>query len=145
MSYPPTGGNYDTLPIDSETTRKPRMARPLRGFLRPRAPSARSLLDEIIPTPTSDGNRGNNGSLYYLARRTGSVAVISIFLLSIIFLASTEGTLKNAGSNLRTVFGSDALDKVDTAWSGSLAEDVGQDLRPHPAPGEYMAISTGLY
>jgi len=136
MSYPPTGGNYDTLPTETDTSTAPkprRMLKPLRGLLRPRTQSARSLLDEIIPTPTLEENRSGNGSLFYLARRTGSVAVISIFLLSIIFLASTEGRRKDTGDSLRHVFGGDGVISSDVAWSTSDAE---QDLRPHPKDGE---------
>jgi len=134
MSYPPTGGNYDTLPTETDTSTAPkRMLKPLRGLLRPRTQSARSLLDEIIPTPTLEENRSGNGSLFYLARRTGSVAVISIFLLSIIFLASTEGRRKDTGDSLRHVFGGDGVVSSDVAWSAS---DAQQDLRPHPKDGE---------
>jgi len=141
MSYPPTGGNYDTLPTetDTSTTPKPRrMLKPLRGLLRPRTQSARSLLDEIIPTPTLEENRSGNGSLFYLARRTGSVAVISIFLLSIIFLASTEGRRRDTGDSLRHVFGGEGVISSNVAWSASDAE---QDLRPHPKDGELPILT----
>jgi len=136
MSYPPTAGNYDTLPTETDTSTAPkpkRMLKPLRGLLRPRTQSARSLLDEIIPTPTLEENRSGNGSLFYLARRTGSVAVISIFLLSIIFLASTEGRREDTGDSLRHVFGGEGVISSNVAWSASDAE---QDLRPHPKEGE---------
>jgi hypothetical protein len=138
MSYPPTGGNYDTLPTNTrtDTASKPRMMKPVRGFLRPRTQSTRSLLDEIIPTPTSPRRTEDNGSLYYLARRTGSVAVISIFLLSIIFLASTEGRLRNTGADLRKVFGSTGLSTGDVA--STLAEQPEQGVRPHPVDGGYL-------
>ena len=141
MSYPPTGSNYDTLPTetDTSTAAKPkRMLKPLRGLLRPRTQSARSLLDEIIPTPTIEENRSGNGSLFYLARRTGSVAVISIFLLSIIFLASTEGRRKDTGDSLRHVFGGEGVISSNAAWSASDAE---QDLRPHPKDGELPILT----
>jgi hypothetical protein len=135
MAYPPTGGNYDTLPTETDlsTAPTPRKMKPLRGLLRPRTQSTKSLLDEIIPTPTSDENRSSNGSLFYLARRTGSVAVISIFLLSIIFLASTEGRRKAGGDNLRHSFGEQAVVTSNVALTNSDSE---VDIRPHPIDGK---------
>jgi len=134
MSYPPTGGNYDSLPADTESSTAPtsKMMKPLRGLLRPRTPSTRTLLDEIIPTPTSESNRGSNGSIFHLARRTGSVAVISIFLLSIIFLASTEGRRKDSGDSIRHAFGGETLMNGNVDWSSSSEADV----KPHPRDGE---------
>lgn len=138
MSYPPSGGNYDTIPTDSHSNSLPapstsRPMKPFRGLLRPRTQSSRTLLDEIIPTPTSVRDQGND-SLYHVARRTGSVAVISIFLLSIIFLAATEGTLRGNGESLRTVF--------DGSFQGSLesGESPSQDVRPHPIKGMLSAL-----
>ncbi|WWC87114.1 uncharacterized protein L201_002000 [Kwoniella dendrophila CBS 6074] len=84
--------------------------------------SRTSLLDELLPTPTSStfpsnsnsyfsSKQADSGSLSHVIRRAGSVAVITIFLLSITFMASTSttspvGMLKSgAASGLKQVFG----------------------------------------
>lgn len=137
MSYPPSGGGgtYDTIPTDASNapSGSRTMKTPLRGLLRPRTQSSRTLLDEIIPTPNS-ADSSSQDSLYRVARRTGSVAVISIFLLSIIFLAATEGTLRGTGENLRTVFDG-SLQDTPLGGSSSFGSGPTEDVRPHPLKG----------
>ncbi|WRT64939.1 uncharacterized protein IL334_001879 [Kwoniella shivajii] len=79
----------------------------LRPHLRRSKPS---LLDELLPTPTTFNTPNQTDSLSHVIRRAGSVAVITIFLLSITFMASTTttspaGILKGGAKGLKEVFG----------------------------------------
>ncbi|WVQ79512.1 hypothetical protein IAT38_001611 [Cryptococcus sp. DSM 104549] len=67
-----------------------------------------SFLDELLPTPTSSNlhEDDNKRSTTHAFRRAGSVAVISIFLLVVVFMASTdEGPKVNVAAGLRDLFG----------------------------------------
>ncbi|WWC59432.1 uncharacterized protein I303_101988 [Kwoniella dejecticola CBS 10117] len=96
--------------------------RPGHMDLRPNLKRSKpSILDELLPTPTtlSDLNHNHSyrssssssdSSLSLVIRRAGSVAIISIFLLSITFMASTSTSsvgLMSAGGRegLKAVFG----------------------------------------
>ncbi|WWD07885.1 hypothetical protein V865_005992 [Kwoniella europaea PYCC6329] len=83
-----------------------------------------SLLDELLPTPTTS-SFDRNDPLPHVIRRAGSVAVIAIFLLSITFMASTSsssvGILKDGSvSGLREVFGLGSQADVGS-WIGDLS------------------------
>lgn len=82
---------------------------------KPTLKSRPSILDEIIPVPithhassTSILLSGSGGSavnsMSHSLRRSGSLAIICIFLLSIVFVAVTEGGLVGRSTGLRDVF-----------------------------------------
>lgn len=82
------------------------------------------MLDELIPLPNSS-QRSSQPALFPVLRRTGSLAIISIFLVSIVFLASTEGG-HQAGHGLRTVFGVGS--NAGIGGAGWVAQDLGQTI-----------------
>ncbi|WWD20006.1 hypothetical protein CI109_104479 [Kwoniella shandongensis] len=105
---------------------------------RPRYRPKPSFLDEVIPIPSSSSPststfQNSNTNLSHTIRRSGSVAIISIFLLSIIFLASTDDSstkLRDGaqikGGGLRQIFG------VGSQAGIGGAEWVAQDLDKVP-------------
>lgn len=94
-------------------------AEPARPALR----SRKSLLDEIIPLPSASSVPTVRPSSLRVIRRAGSLAVVSVFMLSIIFMAATEGGRHTRGG-LRRVFGvgSDA----GIGGAGWVAQDLGE-------------------
>ncbi|KAK8849385.1 hypothetical protein IAR55_004717 [Kwoniella newhampshirensis] len=96
---------------------------------RPRYRQKPSFLDEVIPTPSSSHSTDatSNTNLSHTIRRAGSVAIISIFLLSIIFLASTDDSVHSAqnGANtgsLRQIFGVGS--QAGVGGAGWVAQDL---------------------
>ena len=84
-------------------------------------------MDELLPLPTQTGPPTTKPKLLVpmnVLRRTGSVAIITIFLLSIAFMASTEPTHRVTG--LRAIFGvgSDA----GLGGAGWVAQDLGDAM-----------------
>jgi len=101
---------------------------------RPVARQRKSMMDELLPlpTPSSSSSSTKKSTIIPLSvlRRTGSVAVIAIFLLSIVFLASTEPVHRRTG--LRTIFGvgSDA----GIGGAGWVAQDLEEALNHKESP-----------
>ncbi|WVR04508.1 hypothetical protein IAU60_001512 [Kwoniella sp. DSM 27419] len=90
-----------------------------------------SILDELLPTPSS--TPGSNASFSQTLRRSGSLAVICIFLLSISFMAGTASETGAAGGlgvnvvrgsagGLRKVFGVGSQAEV----GGWVSQDLDQ-------------------
>ena len=89
------------LPISTDQPDMKSASSPSDG--RPRSRRKHSLLDEILPLPTP-ARRPQSLTLARIARRTGAVAVLSIFLLSISFLALTSASSRTP-HGLRALFG----------------------------------------
>ncbi|WWC67779.1 uncharacterized protein I206_101691 [Kwoniella pini CBS 10737] len=79
-NYSPSSHRYNQPHHRSFTNSRPNLKR-----------SKPSILDELLPTP-SEQNKSSNSSLNLIIRRAGSVAIISIFILSITFMAFTTTT-----------------------------------------------------
>lgn len=136
MAYPPMSEPYDPAPVSVPAAGPPSYGRPssappshhIRRPFTPRSDSRKPLLEELIPTPDHPDRRDSIAVL----RRTGSVAILSIFLLSVIFLASTEGRRQLASQDLRNIFGAGIQAEVGNGWlnqdleggSGSATDDV---------------------
>ena len=87
------------------------------------------MIDELLPLPSQTPTSQPSAKPSLLVpmnvlRRTGSVAIITIFLLSITFMASTEPAHRVTG--LRTIFGvgSDA----GLGGAGWVAQDLGDAM-----------------
>jgi hypothetical protein len=77
-----------------------------------------SFLEEMIPSPTSSSD-----PIYFILRRSGSLAVLIIFIISIIFLALTNDVISDGSAfRLKHVFGYGVLD--DSGGAGWVADDV---------------------
>jgi hypothetical protein len=84
-------------------------------------------MDELLPLPSHTGQPSTKPQLLVpmnVLRRTGSVAIIAIFLLTIAFIASTEPLHRVTG--LRAIFGvgSDA----GLGGAGWVAQDLGDAM-----------------
>jgi hypothetical protein len=89
------------------------------------------MMDELIPLPTLSSNAKKSTTVpFAVIRRTASVAIITVFLLSIAFLASTETAHHHTG--LRTIFGvgSDA----GIGGAGWVAQDLGEAFKHAKRP-----------
>ena len=103
-------------PIDS----LPRPSTP-SSPIRRRSRQSSTLLDELLPIPASSS--ASSDPYNHLLRRTGSLAIISIFLISVVFLA-LSGDRPDGGSawRLKHLFGEGNLD--DAGGAGWVADDV---------------------
>lgn len=139
MSYPPTAPQYDPAipssrshqysqprsgptPFQSSPSSPSVSRRPFTS----RSDSRKPLLEELLPTPRYSEIQNERDSLAVL-RRTGSLAVISIFLLSVVFLAVTEGKRKLDNQSLRNIFGAGIQAEVGNSWLGQDLDKVDGD------------------
>jgi len=154
MSYhslPPL--RYDASP-DPASPSNPSLSRTHpRLFARPHLRSKPSIIDELLPTPASRPNLiHTNADTIRILRRIGSLGVIVVFLLSVIFLASTDEGSNKSGAGLRKVFevGSDA----GVGGAGWVAQDLetpinetedmaGPVISGEPESGEYGEAVSG--
>lgn len=133
-----------TLPLYSEPHRPPALHH------RP------SFLDEIVPLPSpSHFTPVGKDPRTHALRRSMSVAIIGIFMLAVIFMASTESrsTAKDAAAELKGVFGigsvaelgeiiadnlglGDGEQSTNTDDEG-LAAEAGENSSTRPKIGEW--------
>jgi len=106
---------------------------------RPVPKQRNSIMDELLPLPTPS-NADKKSAIIPLSvlRRTGSVAIITIFLLSVAFMASTAPEHRRTG--LRTIFG--VGNDVGIGGAGWVAQDLGDALNHKERPkGQRECIS----
>lgn len=111
-------------PYDPHTGQATAYQQPNRP-VRPTPRKRQSIMDELIPLPNAGPDSKSTPLIpWTVLRRTASVGVISVFLLSIVFLASTQSDHTRTG--LRTIFGvgSDA----GIGGAGWVAQDLGEVL-----------------
>ncbi|OXG87415.1 phosphoric monoester hydrolase [Cryptococcus neoformans A2-102-5] len=106
-----------TLPLYSEPHRPPALHH------RP------SFLDEIVPLPSpSHFTPVGKDPRTHALRRSMSVAIIGIFMLAVIFMASTESrsTAKDAAAELKGVFGIGSVAELGEIIADNLGLDDGE-------------------
>lgn len=124
--------DHRTLPLYSERHR------PLGLHHRP------SFLDEIVPLPSpSHFTPVGKDPRTHALRRSASVAIISIFLLAVIFMASTESgsTAKEAAARLKGVFGIESVAELGEVIAVNLG--LGDEEQSTNTNDEGLAAETG--
>lgn len=122
--------DHHILPLYSER-------RPLGLHHRP------SFLDEIVPLPSpSHFTPVGKDPRTHALRRSASVAIISIFLLAVIFMASTESgsTAKEAAVRLKGVFGIESVAELGEAIAANLG--LGDEEQSTNTNDEGLAAET---
>ncbi|WVN87040.1 uncharacterized protein L203_102216 [Cryptococcus depauperatus CBS 7841] len=102
-----------------------------------------SFFDEVLPSPSSSLHTlhsRKNPSTHAL-RRSASLAIISIFLLAVIFMACTEqDTNKKVAADLRKVFGMESVTDLEATvgslGSGSHEQDAEVSSNGEAAPND---------
>lgn len=90
---------------------------------RPSLRQRQSIMDELIPLPSSSSGSIKKDNIFIpinVLRRTGSVTIITVFLLATVFLATTEPQHRQTG--LRVIFGVGS--DVGIGGAGWVAEDL---------------------
>ncbi|KIR56490.1 phosphoric monoester hydrolase [Cryptococcus gattii Ru294] len=124
--------DHRTLPLYSERHR------PLGLHHRP------SFLDEIVPLPSpSHFTPVGKDPRTHALRRSASVAIISIFLLAVIFMASTESgsTAKEAATRLKGVFEIESVTELGEVIAANVG--LGDEAQSTNANDEGLAAETG--
>jgi hypothetical protein len=133
-SYHSPPPRYDPAP-DSTIPRKSEVSE--HAYTQPNRRTKASLLDELLPLPshTSTPIALPTRSIPLLAskylthvlRRTLSLAIVFVFLLSTIFLASTQEGKTKGSVGLKKIFGvGEMTDMGGASW---VAEDIGDPTK----------------
>lgn len=103
-----------------------------------------SFLDEIVPLPSpSHFTPVGKDPRTHALRRSVSVAIISIFMLAVIFMASTESrsTAKDAAARLKGVFGIGSVAELGEVLAGNMG--LGGGEQSTNIDDEGLAAETG--
>ena len=137
-SSPPSRYDRPSSPSSSSNPSRPQDVSSSRPRFRPKP----SIIDELLPIPsitTAFPSHSNIHSIHVL-RRLGSLTVVIVFLLSVVFLASTkDGTQGSTTQGLRKVFGTGS----DAGVGGAGWVAQGLDEATGPSATADQAAPTG--
>lgn len=134
---------YDYPPPLESPTRASAKRASNRSSPGPRFNSKPSIIDELLPTPASRPKTARtSGETARILRRTGAVGVVVVFLLTVIFLAGTNGVSQGGADGLRSLFGEGNDAQVENA--GWIAQDLDEPTSPVDDSSSTSGLETEL-